>query len=357
MKNILVIYPEVDITKIAIYRNTSLIFLKSIRHKPEDLSVFRDVIDQLEYRTDLIMQELKNNQIELADISVVMARGGLIKPVKSGIYEVNEAMKNDLRKGVMGHHATNLGGLIGGRIASLLPNAKAYLADPVVVDELQPIARLSGLPQIERTSIFHALNHKNVSKEYAKSINRRYEDLNLVVAYIGSGGVSVGAHKGGHVIDVNQAFDGDGPFSMTRSGSLPVGQLVDLCYSRQYTHEEMRKLITENGGIFAYLGTKSLSQVLILVDQGDEKAMMIMDTMAYQIAKEIGAMATVLDCSVDAILIMGAILNSKFFTNALVQRVEKIATVSIYPIVNDLDSLAMNGMTIIKGEAEVLTYQ
>lgn len=357
MKNILVIYPEVEITKIAVYRNTSLIFLKSIRHKSEELNAFTDVVDQLDYRTNMIIQELNNNQIDLADITVVMARGGLIKPVKSGIYRVNELMKNDLKAGVMGRHATNLGGLIADKISSILPDAKAYLADPVVVDELEPIARVSGLPQIERTSIFHALNHKNVSKEYAKSINRKYEDLNLVVAYIGSGGVSVGAHHGGKVVDVNQAFDGDGPFSMTRSGSLPVGQVIDLCFSGKYTRDEMRRQITEKGGIFAYLGTKSLSQVLSMVDEGDEQASLIMDAMAYQVAKEIGAMATVLDCKVDAILIMGAIMNSRFFTSQLIRRIEKIAPVSIYPIVNDLDSLAMNGVTIIKGDAEILEYK
>ena len=357
MKNILVIYPEVDITKIAVYRNTSLIFLKSIKHRSEDLAAFSDINDQLEYRTNLIMQELKNNQIDLEEIAVVMARGGLIKPVMSGIYQVNEAMKRDLKTGVMGRHATNLGGLIGDKIASLLPDAKAYLADPVVVDELEAIARVSGLPQIERTSIFHALNHKNVSREYAKSINRKYDELNLVVAYIGSGGVSVGAHKAGKVVDVNQAFDGDGPFSMTRTGSLPVGKVIDLCYNGKYSHAEMRSIVTEKGGIIAYLGTKSLSQVLSLVDEGDEQATFILDAMAYQIAKEIGAMSTVLDCLVDAILVMGAILNSKFFTTQLIRRIEKIAPVSIYPIVNDLDSLAMNGVSIIRGEAEILEYK
>jgi len=357
MKSILVIYPEVDITKIAVYRNTSLIFLKSIRHKTEDLASFTDVIDQLDYRTNLIMQEMNNNQIEMGDIAIVMARGGLIKPVKSGIYQVNEAMIKDLTNGVMGRHATNLGGLIGDKIASLLPDAKAYLADPVVVDELEPIAKVSGLPQIERSSIFHALNHKNVSREYAKSINRKYEDLNLVVAYIGSGGVSVGAHHNGKVVDVNQAFDGDGPFSMTRCGGLPVGQVIDLCYSGKYTHAEMRSIVTEKGGILAYLGTKSLSKVLSMIDEGDEQATFIFDAMAYQIAKEIGAMSTVLECNVDGILVMGAILNSKFFTAQLTRRIEKIAPVSIYPIVNDLDSLAMNGVSIIRGDVQVLEYK
>ena len=357
MKSILVIYPEPDITKIAVYRNTSLIFLKSIRHKPEDLAAYADVTDQLDYRTGLIMEELVNNQIELSEIAVVMARGGLIKPLRSGIYKVNETMKHDLRVGVMGRHATNLGGLIGDKIAALLPDASAYLADPVVVDELEPIARVSGLPQIERTSVFHALNHKNVSREYAASINRKYEDLKLIVVYIGSGGVSVGAHSGGKVIDVNQAFDGDGPFSMTRAGSLPVGQVIDLCFCGKYSREEMRRLITEQGGILGYLGTKSLGQVLAMVDEGDEQATFILDAMVYQIAKEIGAMATVLEGNVDAILVMGAIMNSRFFSKQLLRRIEKIAPVSVYPIVNDLDSLAMNGVNIIRGEAEILEYK
>jgi butyrate kinase len=266
-------------------------------------------------------------------------------------------MKEDLRKGIMGRHATNLGGLIADKICSSIPSAKAYLADPVVVDELDPLARISGHPLIERKSIFHALNQKNVSREYAKSINKNYEDLNLVVAYIGSGGVSVGAHKFGKVVDVNQAFDGDGPFSATRSGSLPVGQLVDLCYSGKYTQAEMRRMLTEQGGLLAYLGTKSISEIFSRVESGDEQAKLIVKAMAYQIAKEIGSMATLLICEVDAVLIMGAILNSKFFTDELTRRIHRIAPVSIYPVVNDMDSLAINGNKIMTGEAEVLVYE
>lgn len=355
-KQILVIYPEVDITKIAVYRNISLIFLKSIRHKPEVLVGFSHVIEELDYRTEMILEELKNNQIDFNDIAVVMARGGLIKPLKSGVYQVNEAMKRDLRVGIMGMHATNLGGLIADKIASKLSNAKAYLADPVVVDEMEPIAKVSGLPQIERNSIFHALNHFNVSREYAKSINRNYKELKMVIAYIGNGGVSVGAHRNGQVVDVNQAFDGDGPFSMTRTGSLPVGQLIDLCYDGKYTREQMHKLITEQGGIKAYLGTKSLSEITSMVEAGDEKARFYVDAMAYQIAKEIGSMAAVLEFNVDATLIMGSILNNKFFTEKLIARIRKIAPVSVYPIVNDLDSLAMNGVMILHGEAEIIEY-
>ncbi len=355
-QSILVIYPEVDITKIAVYRNMSLIFLKSIRHKADSLSAFTNVIDELDYRTGLIVDELKSNQIDFADIAIVMARGGLIKPVKSGVYQVNEAMKRDLRKGVMGMHATNLGGLIADKIAAQLPAAKAYLSDPVVVDEMEPIAKVSGLPQIERNSIFHALNHFNISREFAKSINRNYKELRTVVAYIGNGGVSVGAHRYGQVVDVNQAFDGDGPFSMTRSGSLPVGQLIDLCFSGKYSREEMHKLVTEQGGIKGYLGTKSLTEVSAMVDAGDEKARFIVDALAYQIAKEIGSMAAVLEFRVDATLVMGSIMNNKFFTERLISRIEKIAPVSVYPIVNDLDSLATNGTMILRGEVEITEY-
>jgi butyrate kinase len=356
VKQILVIYPEVEVTKIAVYRNNSLIFLKSIRHKSEALSAFSNVIDELDYRTGLILEELNNNQINPEDIGVIMARGGLIKPVKSGIYRVNDAMKRDLRTGIMGVHATNLGGLIADKIASVYPDAKAYLADPVVVDELESIARISGLPEIERNSVFHALNHFNISREYAKSINRNYKDLKMVIAYIGNGGVSVGAHCKGQVVDVNQAFDGDGPFSMTRSGSLPVGQLIDLCYNGKYTRDEMHKLVTEQGGIKAYLGTKSLSELSVMIESGNEKALFITDAMAYQIAKEIGAMAAVLEFDVNAILVMGSLLNNRYFTEKLVNRVQKIAPVSVFPIVNDLDSLATNGMMILRGEAEILEY-
>jgi butyrate kinase len=357
MKSILVIYPEIDITKIAVYRNSSLIFLKSIKHKAEDISNYEDIYDQVDYRSNLIISELRHNQIDSGEIGVIMARGGLLKPLKSGIYEINELMISDLQKGIMGHHATNLGGLIANKITSCFPNAKAYLADPVVVDELQPIARVSGLPQIERTSIFHALNHKNVSREYALSINKKYEDLNLVVVYIGTGGVSVAAHQGGKVIDVNQAFNGDGPFSMTRAGSLPIGSLINLCFSGSYTREEMHKLVTEQGGIMGYLGTKSLNKLLTMIEDGDKHAVFILEAMAYQIAKEIGAMASVLSYNVDAVLIMGAILNFELFDNFLIKRIEKIAPVSLYPVVNDLDSLATNGMMIVRGEAEILEYK
>ena len=353
---ILVIYPEVNKTKMAVYQNGEVTFLKTIRHKTEVLDSFKDINDQLAFRIEAIMSELTDNDIELEAIKVIMARGGLIKPLKSGIYEVNEKMRTDLRTGVMGRHATNLGGLIADEIARRLPSAKAYLGDPVVVDELDDIARVSGHPLIERKSIFHCLNHKYVAREYAKSVARPYSELNLIVAHIGGGGISVGAHKKGRVVDVNQAFDGDGPFAVMRSGSLPVGDLVEICFSGKYTREQVRKMITDEGGLSAYLGTSSLSEIEMLLATNDEKAWFYVDAMAYQVAKEIGAMSTVLEGKVDAILLTGNILNNKKFTDGIIRRIEKIAPITVYPVVNDLDSLAANGMLVLKGQAELIEY-
>lgn len=354
---ILVIYPEVTKTKMAVYQNGEVNFLKTIRHKAEVLDGFNDINDQLLFRVDAVMNEINDNEIELDSIKVIMARGGLIKPVKSGIYEVNEQMKKDLLTGVMGRHATNLGGLIADEIAMRLPDAKAYLGDPVVVDELDELARVSGHPLIERKSIFHCLNHKYVAREYAKSVNKPYADLNLIVAHIGGGGISVGAHRKGRVVDVNQAFDGDGPLAVMRTGSLPIGDLVDLCFSGNFTKKQIRKMITEEGGLSAYLGTSSLSEIEMRLAANDEKAWFYLNAMAYQVCKEIGAMSTVLEGKIDSILLTGNILNNKKFTDEIIRRVDQLAPITVYPVVNDLDSLAANGMLVLQGKAELIEYK
>lgn len=356
-EKILVIYPETNTTKIAIYKNIILEFLKTINHDPETLKNLGNITNQLEYRKNSIVEELKDNDIDLNDIKVIISRGGLVKPVKSGIYEVNEEMKKDLRKGVMGVHATNLGGLIADEMTKTMTQAKAYLADPVVVDELQDIARITGHPLLERKSIFHALNQKCVAKEYSRSINKKYEELNIIAAHIGHGGVSVGAHKNGKVIDVNQAFDGNGPFSVTRTGTLPSGGLVELCFSGKHTKEEIIEMITMKGGIMAYLGTDNINEIEDLIESGDRKAKLILHAMAYQIGKEIGAMSAVLHYNVDVILLMGGLLNINSFANQITSMVEKVAKIQIYPVVNDMDSLAYKGVTILKGEAEILDYK
>lgn len=354
-KKILVIYPETQETKVAVYLGTELIFLKSIKHKPEDLARFKEIMDQKNWRKEMIWKELKENDIHVELIEVVMAMSGLTKPCKSGIYEVNERMKEDLQTGVMGKHAVNLGGLIGAAIADTL-GKKCFIVDPVVVDEMDDVARVTGHPLFTRKSIFHALSHKFVARKYARSVHTKYEELNLIVVHIASEGISIGAHKQGRVIDVNNTFDGDGPFAISRTGSLPVGDLVRLCFSGKYTGEDVIKMITEGGGYAGYLGTSSINEIDKRIMAGDETANFYSYALAYQVAKEIGAMASVLECKVDAILLSGNIFNSARFIKNVTDRVGKIADVMLYPSVNNFEALMMTGISILNGEAEILEY-
>src|SRR5664279_5462249 len=301
---ILAINPGSTSTKFSLFEEEKLIFEKTLRHSSEELKKFERISDQFHFRRNLIMDELSERKIDVSRIAAVVGRGGLVKPIESGIYKVNQRMKDDLTSGYSGQHASNLGGLIADDIATSLCCACAYIVDPVVVDELQAIARVSGHPEIERKSIFHALNQKAVARTYASSTGRKYEDLNLIVAHMG-GGVSVGAHKNGKVIDVNNALNGDGPFSPERSGGLPAGQLVDLCFSGRFSKDELKEMITGKGGMVAYLGTNSYIEVCKMAENGDKKAILIRDAASYQIGKEIGAMASVLSGKVDAIILTG----------------------------------------------------
>lgn len=353
---ILVINPKNTSSKIAVYKDSKLCFLKTIKYTDEQLSASGSVPGQLEMRKQAILRELEDNDINVNKIDIIVARGGLVKPVKSGVYEVNESLRADLMKGVMGMHATNLGGVIAADIAQMT-NARAIIADPVVVDELEDVARVSGHPLFERKSIFHALNQKVVARKYAKALNKKYEDLQLIVVHAGGGGISVGVHKNGKVIDTNQAFDGDGPFSMERTGSLPVGDLVKLCFSKKYTEKEVMDMITMQGGLEAYLGTTSLSTIERRIADGDEKAAFIMYAMSYQVAKEIGAMYTVLDGKPDAIILSGDLFQFSSFTRHLIPKIEKIGPVALYPNEEEIDALASNAIGVMKGEIEVLKYE
>ncbi|MEA5109983.1 Butyrate kinase 2 [bioreactor metagenome] len=352
---ILVINPKNTSSKIAVYRDLKLCFLKTIKYTDEQIAACGSIPGQLEMRKNAILQELKDNDININKLKIVMARGGLIKPLKSGVYEVNDKMREDLLKGVMGMHATNLGGIIAADIAAMT-NARAFIADPVVVDELDDVARISGHPLFERKSIFHALNQKVVARKYAKSINRKYDELGLLVVHAGGGGISVGAHKNGRVVDTNQAFDGDGPFSIERAGTLPAGDLVKLCFSGKYSEKEVMEIITAKGGLYGYLGTTSLTTIEKRIAEGDEKAAFIMYAMAYQLAKEIGGMCTVLDGKPDAIILSGELFNNSNFTRDLSRKIGKIAPIALYPDENEVDALAMNAIGVMKGEVEVLQY-
>ncbi|HBO25959.1 MULTISPECIES: butyrate kinase [Culturomica] len=352
---ILAINPGSTSTKIAIFEDENQIFIKTIRHSAEEISSYPNIASQFAYRKDLILSELKNAGIDIATIDAIVGRGGVIKPIESGIYEVNAAMLHDLEHPVMGEHASNLGGLIAHNIAAELGDkVKAYIADPVVVDEMDPIARISGHPAIQRLSIFHALNQKAIARTYAQEAGRKYEDLNLIVAHMG-GGISVSAHQKGRVIDTNNALDGEGAFSPERSGSLPTGALVNLCFSGQYTKEEIKKMLCGKGGVVAYLGSNDMLEVERKAETDPEWAK-IQDAMSYQVSKEIGAMATVLKGQVDAILLTGGIAYGKPVTDYITARVGFIAPVKVYPGEDEMRALAMNGLRILKGETQAKKY-
>ena len=354
---ILAINPGSTSTKIAIFDiYSNKIFQTSIKHSAEELAPYKSIVDQYEFRKKVVLETLKEAGIEINSIKVVVGRGGLVKPIPSGLYEVNEAMKEDLRKGILGEHASNLGGLIADDIAKEIPGAKAFIADPVVVDEMDDIARISGHPRFQRISIFHALNQKAIARLHAKSQGKNYDDLNLIVAHLG-GGISVGAHRKGRVVDVNQALDGEGPFSPERSGTLPVGALAKLCFSGEVTYDEVKKMITGKGGLVAYLGTNDALEVENRVKSGDAYAKLIYEAMAYQVSKEIGACATVLKGEVDAILITGGIAYDKIFVDWIKERVSFIAPVYVYPGEDEMQALAYNGICYLKGEIIPKQYE
>lgn len=354
MHRLLAINPGSTSTKIGLFDDEELIFEETIRHSVEDLASYDKINQQNKFRKNLIIECLKEKAIELESLKALVARGGLLKPIEGGTYLVNDLMLKDLNVGLMGQHASNLGALIAYDIAKE-NGIQAYIVDPVVVDELEDIARLSGIKEIERVSIFHALNQKAVARRYAKSINTKYEDLNLIVVHLG-GGISVGGHKKGRVIDVNNALHGEGPFSPERSGTLPVGSLIKLCYSGKYTRDEVSKLNVGKGGLVSYLNTNNAKEVSDKIDQGDKYVEKIYSAMAYQVAKEIGGMSTVLKGDIDAILLTGGIAYDKRFTGWIIDRVGFIAEVHVYPGEDELSALAEGGLRILRGQEKAKEY-
>lgn len=352
---ILAINPGSTSTKFGLFEEENLVFEKTLRHTPEELSGFEKITDQFSFRKNLILKEMTERGIDFSSIVAVVGRGGLVKPIESGIYIVNEEMKKDLRNSPLGEHASNLGGLIADDIASSLKGAIAFIVDPVVVDEMQPVARLSGLPEIDRLSIFHALNQKAVARSYASSIGRKYEELNLIIAHMG-GGISVGAHCKGKVIDVNNAFGGEGPFSPERTGGLPSYQLVDLCYSGKYTKPELKSLLVGKGGMVAYLGTNNFKEVCEMAENGNEKAILVKDAASYQIGKEIGAMASALKGNVDAIILTGGMAHQESNIQNIRSMVDFVAKVVVFPGEDELRALAYNGLLALNKEIKIKNY-
>lgn len=351
---ILAINPGSTSTKLALYENDQPLAETVIRHAPHEFDDCVSLVEQKPRRLAYLDKFLQEHQVQMKNVAAVVGRGGLVKPIEAGTYTVNDKMLKDLTRGEAGTHPSSLGGIMAAEIGKQY-NIPAFIVDPVVVDEMEPLAKLSGLPGIERRGVFHALNSKSVARLCASELGLRYEDARLVVAHLG-GGISVGAHRYGRVIDVNDGLTGEGPFSPERSGGVTLHPLIEMCFSGQYSKQEMLDLVSKNGGMKAYLGTNDLAKVEKMIRQGDEFAALVVDAMAYQVAKEIGAMAAALEGRVQAIVLTGGLANSTRFTGAIKQRVDQIAPVLTYPGENEMAALAQGALRVLRGEAPAMEY-
>lgn len=350
---ILVVNPGSTSTKIAVYAHGNPVWTHTIRHSVEALSPFDKIIDQYDFRRKLVLGELEAKGIPL-DFDAIIGRGGLVKPIRSGVYEMNDALKHDLTHAVR-EHASNLGGLIAAELAVMIPGCRAFIADPVVVDELDDIARISGSPALPRVSIFHALNHKAVARRYAREHSLKYEDLNLIVCHLG-GGISIAAHSKGRVVDVNNALDGEGPFSPERAGTLPAGELINLCFSGRFTRDELLRQVTGCAGLAAHLGSTDIVTILDRIAKGDGHAKLILDAMIYNVAKTIGSSAVVLRGQIDAIILTGGIAYSDSVVNQLKTYVSFLGDIEVYPGEDEMYALAFNAFGVLNGELNVREY-
>lgn len=353
---ILAINPGSTSTKIALFENDREMGNSTQRFGRQDVDVFPTIMDQEEFRLEAIEKILTERNRKLEEIDAFVGRGGLLRPIEGGTYRVNDDMIADLISEKYGVHACNLGAVLARRLAAEAGGKEAFIVDPVVVDEMIPEARLSGFPEIERRSIFHALNQKAIARRVAGDLGCSYEEVNLVVAHMG-GGISVGAHLKGRVVDVNNALDGEGPFSPERAGSVPAGDLVRLAFSGSFSFDELMKKIVGHGGMMAHLGTSDLRAVLQRIDEGDEKARLVLDAMAYQIAREIGARAAVLSGEVDAVALTGGLAYGERFVELIRRRVEFIAPVRVYPGEDEMMALAQGALRVLRGEEEAREYR
>jgi len=351
---ILAVNPGSTSTKIAFFENEIQRCSQTVTHAADSLKAFQRVSDQYDLRTRAVELFCGENRIPLGSLDAVVGRGGLLRPVEGGTYLVNDRMIDDLRTAERGEHASNLGGLIARSLADKA-GAPAYIVDPVVVDELEEVARVTGLPNVPRRSIFHALNQKAVARAAAAELKRPYEELNLIVAHLG-GGISVGCHRRGRVVDVNNALDGDGPFSPERAGGLPAGQLVDLCFSGRHAFSEIKKMLTGRGGMVAHLGTNDMREVRRRVASGDEKARLILDSLSYHIIKHVGALAAVLDGDVQAIVLTGGLSGDSELTAGIAERVRWIAPVILFPGEQEMVSLCQGALRVLRGLEPVKEY-
>ncbi len=353
---ILAVNPGSTSTKVAVYDNAKSVLLINVKHDQETLARFDCIADQFEYRKQMIKDVLASSGITTDMLSIVVGRGGLLKPIQGGVYRVNEKMLQDIRN-PMGEHESNLGGAIAYQLAKESGNGiLAVIVDPTCVDEMEEIARISGMPELPRRSFLHALNQKAIARRYAGELGKLYSEVNVIVAHMG-GGISVGAHRKGRVIDVNNGLNGDGPLSPERSGGVPVGQLVELCFSGEYTKEEVLKKIKGNGGLSAYLGTNDAIEIEDRIKAGDDHAELIYNAMSYQVAKEIGGLSAVLKGEVDGILLTGGLAFGPMVTNMITEMVSHLGPVKVYPGEGEMEALALNGLLVLNNEVEVKDYE
>ncbi|MBR6327032.1 MAG: butyrate kinase [Lachnospiraceae bacterium] len=350
----LIINPGSTSTKIGVFEDETLLFEETLRHTTEEISQFAMIVDQKDFRKKIITDLLASKNFDMKSLNMVVGRGGMLKPIPGGTYAVTDDLLEDLKIGKQGQHASNLGGILAREIGDEL-GIPSYIVDPVVVDELAPVARYSGHPDLPRTSVFHALNQKAVAKRYAKEIGKSYESLRLIVVHMG-GGVSVGAHIGGRVVDVFNALDGDGAFSPERAGAVPNGALIRLCFSGKYTQGQVQKMMTGNGGFNAYLGTNDMREVTRRANEGDKEAAAAKEAFIYQVCKDIGSMACVLEGKVDQIIVTGGIAYGKEVVAAMQKMAGWIAPFTVYPGEDELLALAQGGLRVLNGEEQVKTY-
>lgn len=352
--NILVINPGSTSTKIAVYEDETPRLVRNIRHSVEELAAFSSILDQFEFRKNLVLEELAADGIPFA-FDAIVGRGGLLKPIPGGVYEVNDAMLDDILH-AMRNHACNLGCLIASELAAMLPGCRAFIADPGVVDELDDVARITGSPLMPRITIWHALNQRAIARRYAAEQGTDYERLDLIVCHLG-GGISVGVHRHGRAVDVNNALDGEGPFSPERAGTLPAGQLIDTCCSGRFTREELKKRISGRAGLAAHLGTTDIPAIIRQIESGDRHAELVLNAMIYQVARSIGAASVVLYGKVDAILLTGGMAHSAYIVSRLKERISFLAPVHVYPGEDELEALAMNVLDALRGKLPVQVYR
>lgn len=350
----LIINPGSTSTKIGVFEDETLLFEETLRHSTEEIAKYASIVDQKDFRKEIIINLLKEKDFDIHSLNMVVGRGGMLKPIPGGTYAVSDDLLEDLKIGVQGQHASNLGGILAREIGDSI-GVPSYIVDPVVVDELEPISRYSGVPELPRISVFHALNQKAVAKRYAKENGKSYDSLNLVVVHMG-GGVSVGAHKKGKVIDIFNALDGDGAFSPERAGGVPSGALIRMCFSGKYTEKEVYKKIVGGGGFNAYCGTNDMRDVSKMVQDGDTKAAEVREAFIMQVAKDIGSMACVLNGKVDQIIVTGGIAYDKTVVAGLKERAEWIAPFTVYPGEDELLALVQGGLRVLNGEEKAMEY-